>query len=392
VNPIRNIVDKIVKPVAPKEKPLIPLSLGDPTVFGNMDCPEVVNQAIIQALMSKRNNGYGPSIGLQEAREAIAKRYSTKDSPIAAKDIVIASGGSGAIALAIQALANPHDNILVPRPGFSLYATVAGHHEIKVKYYDLLPEKQWEADIEGMEKIVDEKTKAIIVNNPSNPCGANYSKQHLLAILAFAEKHKLPIISDEIYADMVFPGEVFYPLASLSKEVPILEVGGMAKQFSVPGWRVGWVILHDRKERAKLVSEAMLSLSQLILGASTLIQAALPKILQTLGQEHFTQYMTALHRNATVTMKAMETIPGLSVITPQGAMYLMVKVHVDKFKDIKDDQDFAQKLLTEEYVFVLPGQCFQAPNFFRVVYCAPEEMLLDACKRINAFCLRHLKE
>ena len=102
-----------------------------------------------------------------------------------------------------------------------------------------------------MEQLIDERTKLIFVNNPSNPCGSVYSKDHLNAILDVAERNKLPIISDEIYGNMCFTGSTFYPLASLTTQVPILAVGGIAKEFLVPGYRVGWILLHDRNDILK---------------------------------------------------------------------------------------------------------------------------------------------
>jgi len=392
INPIRNIVDKIKKPIGTKEKPLITLALGDPTVFGNLDTPDSVNTAVLRALQSKRNNGYAPSSGLVIARESIAKKYGSLEYPVLPDDVFIASGCSGAITLAIQALANPGDNILIPRPGFSLYATVAGHSDIKWKYYDLLPERQWEVDLKDVASQIDERTRCIVINNPSNPTGSNYSKEHLLDILALASKFKLPILADEIYGDMVFSDQKFFSLNSLSKDVPILNCGGIAKRYCVPGWRVGWTIVHDRNEIfGKKVREALLALSQLILGANSVIQAAIPSMLEGTPETYYSDMMKILEANAMLLVKHLTPLPGLKVVVPQGAMYFMVQVETDQFKDIKDDEDFAQKLLTEELVFVLPGSCFQAPNFFRVVTCAPQKMLSEACERIADFCSRHRK-
>lgn len=105
-----------------------------------------------------------------------------------------------------------------------------------------------------MESLIDEKTAAILVNNPSNPCGSVYSKKHLEDILEVANKYRVPIISDEIYGDMVFEGHTFYPIASLTSTVPVLTVGGLAKMYVVPGWRVGWVLVYDRNNLFKEVS------------------------------------------------------------------------------------------------------------------------------------------
>jgi len=195
--------------------------------------------------------------------------------------VVIGSGCSGALELAISALLDVGDNLLIPRPGFSLYQTLCNAKGIGVKSYALLPERGWEADLADLEGQIDGHTRAVLVNNPSNPCGSVYSKEHLSAIIAIAERHRLPIIADEIYGHLVFPssGAKFHPMAGLSTTVPILAAGGIAKEFLVPGWRVGWLAIHDRGGAFVEVRKALFSLTQLILGASSLVLAALPAIL-----------------------------------------------------------------------------------------------------------------
>lgn len=388
INPIRAIVDKLNIPQS-KDKPLIPLSIGDPTVFGNLPGPPTAEKAIMQQLKTGKFNGYCPSTGLVIARDAIAKKESTQADPLTASDVIICSGCSGALTIAIQALASKGDNILLPKPGFSLYATAAGHSSIETKYYELDPRRQWECDIESMERAVDERTRAIVVNNPSNPTGSNYSAAHLRDILAFAEKHKLPIIADEIYADMVFEGEVFTSLSSLTTEVPILSCRGLAKQYLLPGWRVGWITVHDRHDRFKETRAALQRLSQLILGACTLVQATIPALLLETTEEYYSGLRNKLEAQANILIDELSTIKCLNLIRPQGAMYLMVEIVPGRFKDIKDETDFAQKLLDEELVFVLPGTCFNAPGFIRFVTCPPEEMLKKAVLRIKDFCDRH---
>jgi tyrosine aminotransferase len=195
---------------------------------------------------------------------------------VALQDIVIASGCSGAIDIALTGLLNPGDNILLPKPAFPLYQVICDAHKIQVKFYNLLPEKNWEADLAHLESLVDENTKAILVNNPSNPCGSVYSKEHLQQILAVADHHKLPVIADEIYGDMVFGNNMFFPMATLTKTVPVISVGGLAKKFLIPGWRVGWLMVHDRNNTLKDVRTAYFKLSQLILGASSLVMVRPP--------------------------------------------------------------------------------------------------------------------
>ena len=200
------------------------------------------------------------------------------------QDIVLCSGCSCALDLCISVLANPGQNILVPRPGFPLYRTLAEGLGIRTKFYDLnvtyfkkhknkfklpfifiatyiyywftnQPECGWEVDLEHLESQIDDQTAAIVLNNPSNPCGSVYSRSHLNAILQVAERNYVPIIADEIYDYFVceiykrnqfnsfiriksmiiflqvFPGHQFYPLASLTNQVPILTCGGLTKRF-----------------------------------------------------------------------------------------------------------------------------------------------------------------
>lgn len=154
------------------------------------------NSSVVAQLNSYKANGYGPSIGLLAGREALAKTYSTDDAPLTAKDIYITSGCSDALNISIGVLCNEGQNILLPMPGFSLYETLASSKGIDCKFYKLIPEKNWEADIDHLESLIDENTSAILINNPSNPCGSNYSRNHLLEILSVASKHSLPIISE----------------------------------------------------------------------------------------------------------------------------------------------------------------------------------------------------
>jgi len=371
---------------------MIPLSLGDPTVYGNLLAPEQLTEAVVQQVRSKRANGYGHSAGLPAARTAVAKFMSTETSPLTSDDIIMASGGSGALEIAISGLVNEGDNILVPRPGFPLYQVIAESNGAHVIEYPLLAEQNWQADVEAMEALVTERTRAILVNNPSNPCGSVFSQETLKGILGVAEKKRIPIIADEIYGEMVFTGQTFTPIASLTTSVPVIAMGGMAKMFLVPGWRVGWLCVHDRAGILQEARQGFMNLSQLILGSNTLVQSALEQVL-TNDRESLIEfnrtYVAALENGAKCSMNMLSKAKGLSLVEPGGAMYMMVRVHPEAFKDILDDKEFAQMLLKEEAVFVLPGSCFGAPNFFRIVFTAPEEKLQEAYDRIIQFCERH---
>jgi len=234
------------------------------------------------------------------------------------------------------------------------------------------------------------KTAAIIVNNPSNPCGCVYSEEHLIELAKIAESHRIPIIADEIYRGILFEGE-FHALASVTTTVPVLSVGGIAKQFMAPGWRLGWILIHDRNNAFQKVREGILRLSQVILGANSLIQAALPEILRLTPQEYYDYNSKILQENANFSYERLTKIKGLTVVKPKATLYLMVGIDITQFNGIKDDIDFSQKLLQEESVFVLPSQCFKISNYIRIVFCPPKEQLDEAYNRMEDFCKRYYK-
>lgn len=132
--------------------------------------------------------------------------------------------------MCIAVLADSGDNILMPRPGFPLYKTLASGYGVNVKEYDLDPSKDWDIDLEHLESLIDSRTVAIVYNNPSNPCGSVFSEEHIRSLLAIAEKHCIPIIADEIYENMVFGNQPFIPIASLTEEVPVLVCRGTTKK------------------------------------------------------------------------------------------------------------------------------------------------------------------
>jgi tyrosine aminotransferase len=399
-NPIRKIVDQIDLSKKNPDKEFIPLSLGDPCAFGNLFAPDILVEEMVQSVRSTKNNGYINSAGAVPARKAVAEFMSVKEEGVVYKpeDVVIASGCSGALEVCLTGLLDEGTNLLVPNPGFCLYQVIAEAHGAGVKFYNLKAENNWEADLQDMEAQIDDNTRAILVNNPSNPCGSVYSKEHLLAIIDIAERHHIPIVADEIYGNLCFEGHKMYPMASLTKKVPVLTAGGIAKEFIVPGWRVGWFTIWDPIEALGEVRKGFTSLTQITIGANAIVQGALPAVLTPVegsrAEAELTkfrkQYLGVLQTNAMFTAKRFQQIPGLVTVTPAGAMYTMVGIDTDKL-DIQSDTEFVEKLLTEEAVMVLPGQCFGMKNFFRVVLSPPMPKLEEAFSRIEAFCKRHAK-
>ncbi|KYN15883.1 PREDICTED: tyrosine aminotransferase [Trachymyrmex cornetzi] len=388
-NPIRSIVENIVVEPNPNKK-MIALSIGDPTTFGNLIPPKEVIEAVQDSVASQLYNGYAPSIGHEMAREAVAEYSSNEFVKVNSKDVILCSGCSCALDLCITVLAREGQNILIPRPGFSIYRTLAEGLGITVKTYNLCPELGWEIDLDDLKEQIDESTAAIIINNPSNPCGSVFRRDHILDILDIAAHYYVPIIADEIYEHMVFPGRTFHSLASLSTEVPILSCSGLTKRFLVPGWRMGWIIIHDRQNVLEAeIRKGLQCLSQRIIGSNTIIQGALPKILRNTPQEFFDDVINTLYSHSKLAYNSIIKIPGLKPIMPDGAMYMMVYIDLQCFPEFNSDVEFVQRLLMEESVFCLPGQCFGCHSYMRLVITVPGDMLEEACQRIQEFCERH---
>lgn len=230
---------------------------GDPTIFGNLRAsPETIN-AVRNALNEGRYNGYAHSAGIPEARQAVCDYIEPYQGKVTVNDIILCSGCSSSIDLCISVLGHPGSNILVPRPGFSIYRTLALSYGIEIRSYNLLPDRQWEVDLHQMDQLINRDTVAIVLTNPSNPCGSVFTAEHIQRILDIAERHRVPIIADEIYEHFVFPNVEYCAVSSLSTNVPVLSCGGLTKRFLVPGWRLGWIVVHDRNDVLRDVRKVM---------------------------------------------------------------------------------------------------------------------------------------
>ncbi|KAF4666225.1 hypothetical protein FOZ61_010042 [Perkinsus olseni] len=325
-NPIRRIVDQLkVKPNPNLET--IPLSIGDPTVYGNFRAPQhVIDNVLRDNLRSFAYNGYPHSCGYAAARQAVADENSVHPNhpPPTTDDVVMTCGASQAIDMAIAALANPNgeDTILLPQPAFPLYNTLCSSRGINVDFYELRSDRKFEVDITSLQHCLEangSKAKGVLLNNPSNPCGSNWTREHMQDIVALCEEYgDIPIIADEIYHDMVsFDGLPVTPFASVSDTVPILSIGGIAKRFMVPGWRVGWVCLHDRGEVLADIRQGLHDLSTLTLGPASLLQSAVPSLLKETPATYHNNNKKMLLENSRMIMDTLMDVPGLNIVEPQ---------------------------------------------------------------------------
>lgn len=397
-NPIRTVSDN-AKP-SPSPKPIIKLSVGDPTLDKNLLTPVSHKEKLKEVIDTQDWNGYLPVVGAPEARDAVATWWRNSfvhkeelKQAIVKENIVFCSGGSHGILLAITAACDRGDYVLLPKPAFPHYETVCKAYGIGMHFYNCRPDKDWEADLDEIRRLKDDKTKLMIITNPSNPCGSNFSRSHVEELVRLAEELELPMFADEIYAGMVFKGQnpnaVFTSVSDFKSTVPRVILSGTAKNLVVPGWRLGWLICVDPCNKARKYLEGLQKLAMLVCGPNTLVQGALSEALLNTPQKYFDDNMRQIEESAMYLYTHLGNCVGLAPTMPQGAMYVMARIDFDKLRDIKTDVEFFEKLLEEENVQLLPGTIFHAPGFLRLVTTRPVSVYRDAVERIKAFCQRH---
>lgn len=182
----------------------------------------------------------------------------------------------------------------------------------------------------------------------------------------------------------------FHPIASLTNTVPVLSMGGIAKQFMCPGWRLGWILCYGPENSLSHIKAGMVKLSQVILGANTLVQSVVPTLLEDTPQEYFDFVRTMLRTNRDICLENLKNVPGIEPTVPKGTFYMMLRIDTD-ILNVKNDMEFTQKLVEQQSLFVLPGSCFKTANYVRIIFTASPDVLRDATLRIKEFCLNNLR-
>jgi alanine-synthesizing transaminase len=229
------------------------LNTGDPVAFG-FATPAHMVEAVHKSLRDGEN-GYGPSVGLLAAREAVAAENTSRGWPVSADRVLLTSGSSEGIDFVLTALADAGDEVLVPLPVYPLYTAILHKIGAREVYYRTDPANGWQPDPNEIGRLITPRTKALVVNDPNNPTGAAYSPSVRRELLHVADRHNVPVIADEIYQDVAFNGPVA-PIASLDPEAPVISLSGLSKGYLAPGWRTGWLVVGGG-DRLKDVHAAM---------------------------------------------------------------------------------------------------------------------------------------
>ncbi|CAN6237941.1 unnamed protein product [Urochloa humidicola] len=393
---IRAVLDRVFSAVdASGPRPVLAVGNGDPTACASFSPPPEAEEAVVEALRSRKHNGYSPSVGVLPARRAVAE-YLSRDLPyqLSADDIYLTSGCCQAIDVMITVLAQPGSNILLPKPGFPLYESRTMFSNLEARHFNLIPEQGWEADLEAVEDLADENTVAMVIINPSNPCGSVYSHDHLAKIAETARKLGIIIIADEVYDHLAFGNMPFIPMGVFADIVPVITVGSISKRWLVPGWRLGWIATCDPNgilKEAK-VDKSIESYINITSDPATFIQGAVPQIIANTKEDYFNKILNLLRNSADLCYGKIKEIRGITCPhKPEGSMFVMVKLDLSCLDGMQDDLDFCCKLAKEESVIVLPGSALGMKDWIRITFASDVPTLENALERIKSFCQRHAK-
>ncbi|KAK3156691.1 hypothetical protein QOZ80_2AG0110570 [Eleusine coracana subsp. coracana] len=376
-------------------RPLAPLGHGDPSPFACFRTAAAAEEAVSAAVTSGKHNSYTGAAGLPEACSAVAA-YLSRDLPyeLSPGDIVLTAGCNHAIEVMMAVLATPGANVLLPRPGYPLYEARAALGGLEFRHYDLLPDKGWDVDIEGVEALADDNTVAMVIVNPNNPCGCVYSKEHLAKIAETARKLGIMVISDEIYDHFAFGSKPFVPMGVFGDIVPVVTLGGISKRWMVPGWRLGWIAMTDPKGvlRRKKILESIIVYRGISVDPAAIVQGAIPQIIANTDEAFFIKAMNTMREAAEICYQSLKGIVSITCPhKPEGSMFVMVKLDMPYFEDIHDDIDFCRKLAKEESVVICPGSGLGMRNWLRITFAVDPQLLEDGLDRLKSFCLRHAK-
>jgi alanine-synthesizing transaminase len=362
---------------------IVKLNIGNPGVFG-LDTPAHLREALQAGVL--RSDAYVHEQGLLAAREAIARRDHARGIVDAHPErIWLGNGVSELIDLALRALLDPGDEVLVPSPDYPLWTASVLLNGGVAKHYPCRVEHGFVPDAAEIEAMVTPRTRALVVINPNNPTGAVYPRETLRAIVDIARRHRLVLMSDEIYDDIVYDDADMVPLATLAGDVVCLSFGGLSKVHRACGWRAGWLALNGATVEAQPYRQALDLLATLRLCANVPAQHAIAPALE--GPRTIAA-LTApdgrLHASRAAVMQACAASEFLGPVAPRGAIYAFPGVDTHKLPGL-DDEAFALELLETENVLLTPGSGFNVPyrNHVRVTLLPEADLLVDVFARIE---------
>jgi aspartate/methionine/tyrosine aminotransferase len=338
--------------------------------------------------MRDGHNGYLPSPGIPAAREAVAADYRARGVAISPDRVLITTGTSEGIDLALNALVDEGDEVLVPSPTYPLYTAVLAKINAQPRYYRTDPDREWLPDLDHLRSLITSRTRVLVMIDPNNPTGAVYPPAVRRAMIELADEHQLTILADEVYGELGFDGPVPL-LGTLDQDAPIISFSSLSKAYLAPGWRAGWLVV-GRTARLDGALAAIKKLADGRLCSPGPMQYAVTAAM-TGDRSHQVAFRKALAERARVTTDRLNAIPGMRCVSPRAAFYAMPAVSLPRGRT---DEDFVLALLRETGILCVYGSGFGvAPErgTFRIVFLADPKELANIYTDIGEFTQRYLQ-
>ncbi len=382
---IRGPVLKQAKRMEEEGQQILKLNIGNPAPFG-FDAPDEILVDVIRNLPTSQ--GYCDSKGIYSARKAIVQHYQKRGLlDLDLEDVYIGNGVSELIVMAMQALLNNGDQLLVPSPDYPLWTAAVSLSGGTPVHYICDESSDWYPDLNDIKNKITDKTRGIVLINPNNPTGAVYSRDFLLQVVEIARQHNLIIFADEIYDKILYDGAQHTSIAPLAPDVFCVTFNGLSKSYRVCGFRSGWMVLSGPRQQAKGYIDGLDMLASMRLCANVPMQHAIQTALG--GYQSINEFILPGGRLLEQRNRAYELItqiPGVTCVKPKGALYMFPRLDPKKFK-IKDDERMVMDFLQQEKVLLVHGTGFNwsKPDHFRIVTLPRVDELEIAIGRLERF-------
>jgi alanine-synthesizing transaminase len=370
---------------------IIKLNIGNLAVFG-LEPPDEIVQDMIRNLPHAA--GYTDSKGLFAPRKSVVHYTQEKHiAGVTVDDVYLGNGASELIVMALNALLDDGDQILVPAPDYPLWTAAVSLSGGRPVHYLCDEGAGWLPDLDDMRAKITPQTRGIVVINPNNPTGALYPDDLLRGIVQIAREHQLIVFADEIYDKTLYDGHTHTSIASLADDVLFVSFNGLSKNYRSCGYRAGWMVVSGDKRHAGDYIEGLNMLASMRLCANTPGQLAIQTALG--GYQSIKDLVVPggrLARQRDLAYELLSQIPGVSVVKPKAALYMFPRLD-PRLYPVADDQQFAYELLAEEKVLIVQGTGFNwaTPDHFRIVFLPNSDDLSDAIGRIARF-LEHYRK
>ncbi|WP_110647457.1 pyridoxal phosphate-dependent aminotransferase [Salinicola peritrichatus] len=371
---------------------ILKLNIGNPAPFG-FEAPEEILQDVMRNLPTAQ--GYCDSKGLYSARKAIMQECQRKGIPgVGVEDIYIGNGVSELIVMAMQALLDDGDEVLIPSPDYPLWTAATNLSSGRAVHYLCDENADWSPDLADVRDKITSRTRAIVLINPNNPTGAVYPPTVVKELLAIARQHGLVVFSDEIYDKILYDGVEHVSTGALAEDDQlVVTMNGLSKSYRCAGFRSGWMILSggQGKQNAEDFIQGLTMLASMRLCANVPAQHAIQTGLG--GYQSINDLILPggrLLAQRDVVFDKLNAIPGVSCVKPKGALYAFPRLDPEVYP-IHDDAQMVLDLLLQERILLVQGTAFNwpTPDHVRIVTLPWADQLGDALDRFGRFLSRY---